>query len=81
MTIAVVFLAALQLAASYRLGPDGAPLDVEVLCTFFKGNTVVAHGTGNVTVAPGTRLQTLEVRSPRAQPFEKATCSVESVKP
>jgi hypothetical protein len=62
------------------LNGSRVPLDVEVLCSFFQGDDVVARGTGMVTV-PQNKTEALEVRSTRPQKFQKASCSVESAKP
>jgi hypothetical protein len=55
-------------------------LDVDVVCTFFKGNAVVTKGAAQVTVLP-KKAEPLEVRSARVLTFEKASCEIESAKP
>jgi hypothetical protein len=62
------------------LNTTKVPLDIEVVCTFMKGDAVTTKGFGQITVLPNKTLP-LEVRGQQAQPFERANCGIESAKP
>jgi len=51
-------------------------LDVDVTCTFFKGNAKAGTGSGTVSRLPPRRSDTLDIPDRQPQPLDSVQCIV-----